>query len=171
MGRHVSAACGPQALRSYRVAAAENVRRAYGSGAESVVFVLPTGGGKTVIFVFIVDNAVALGRRVLVIAHRQEIIAQISAALTLAGIGHGLIASGHPETNDLVQLASVASVGRQHRLRRWVGKFDFIVATRPTTPSPGHGRRFWPRSLARRFWASQQRLYVSMGAAFGNSLT
>jgi DNA repair protein RadD len=120
-------AAEPQALRPYQTAAVEGVRRAYGSGAESVVFVLPTGGGKTVIFVFIVDNAVALGRRVLVIAHGQEIVDQISAALTLASIAHGLIAPGHQETEDSVQLASVASLARQRRLRRWAGKFDFVV--------------------------------------------
>jgi DNA repair protein RadD len=114
-------------LRPYQTAAVEGVRRAYGSGAESVVFVLPTGGGKTVIFVVIVDNAVALGRRVLILAHRQEIVDQISAALTLAGIGHGLIAPGHPETEDLVQLASVASLARPRRRERWSGKFDFVV--------------------------------------------
>jgi DNA repair protein RadD len=115
------------ALRPYQVAAAANVHRAYDSGADDVVFVLPTGAGKTVIFVHIVGNAVGLGRRVLILAHRSELVEQISAALTAAGIAHGFIATGRPETEDLVQVASVASLARPRRLKRWGGKFDFIV--------------------------------------------
>ena len=114
-------------LRPYQVAAAKNVHRADDTGADDVVFVLPTGGGKTVIFVHIVGNAVGLGLLVSISAHRSEIVEQISAALTAAGIAHGFIAPGHSESDDPVQIASIASLARPTCLARWAGKFDFVV--------------------------------------------
>ena len=114
-------------LRPYQVDGVEKSRAAYAGGAQSVVYVLPTGGGKTAVFVFIVENAVKLGRRVLILAHRQEIFDQVAGALTIAGVPYGVIAPGSPETDAPVQIASVASLARARRLNRWRDWFDFIV--------------------------------------------
>jgi DNA repair protein RadD len=115
------------ALRPYQAEAVDRVRGAYASGAKSVVLVAPTGSGKTVCFAYVIAGAVKLGRRVLVLTHRQEIIDQIKAALALVGAPYGLIAPGCPETDAPVQIASIATLARPGRLERWRDNFDFIV--------------------------------------------
>ena len=120
------AACGPK-LRPYQERDVANLRREFLAGTSRVAYVAPTGSGKTIAFVHVISNAGALGRRVLILAHRSEIVEQISAALTAAGVVHGVIAAGSAETNDRIQVASVATLARSRRLQRWAGRFDFIV--------------------------------------------
>jgi superfamily II DNA or RNA helicase len=75
---------------------------------------LPTGGGKTVVFSYITAAAMAKGSRVLVLAHRVEILEQIAAALTRFGVPYGIIAAGYPATPDApVQIASVFTLVRR----------------------------------------------------------
>ena len=83
------------------------------------------------IFSFVVRNAVARGKRVCVLAHRQEIVEQIDVALSALDVPHGLIAAGHPETDAPVQVASVMTLAR--RLPRYSGRFDLLVRTSATT--------------------------------------
>jgi DNA repair protein RadD len=55
--------------------------------------VLPTGGGKTVVFSHIAEQAAGRGNRICVLVHRQELLRQASASLTSLGVRHGLIAA------------------------------------------------------------------------------
>ena len=59
-------------LRDYQIEAVADLRRSFLSGASRVLFVLPTGGGKTVIFANIIDSAARRGKRVLVVVHIDE---------------------------------------------------------------------------------------------------
>jgi DNA repair protein RadD len=45
---------------------------------EAPLYVLPTGGGKTVVASALIDRAVEHGQRVLVLTHRREILMQTS---------------------------------------------------------------------------------------------
>src|SRR5690349_369903 len=102
----------PPILRSYQVEAVAAIRAAFAS-VRRVLFCLPTGGGKTVCFAYITAHAARKGNRVIVLAHRQEIADQISAALTAMGVAHGRIQPGYPMTADLVQVAMVATLARR----------------------------------------------------------
>ncbi|MGD0107541.1 MAG: DEAD/DEAH box helicase [Rhodopila sp.] len=113
---------GAPVLRPYQAAALDLLRDAYRQGARAPLFVLPTAGGKTIVFAAIAAAAVAKGRRVLVLAHRRELIRQASAKLTAAGVPHGVIAPGFPLTADPVQVASVQTL-----TRRQVPMFHFAV--------------------------------------------
>jgi DNA repair protein RadD len=115
------------ALRDYQIAGVQQIRGAYAAGRRRVLFQLPTGGGKTICFAHILAGAAKRGSRVLVLVHRVELIAQVAGALELAGIAYGVIAPGRPETDDRVQIASVAALAHAHRLGRWRDRFDFIV--------------------------------------------
>ena len=114
-------------LRDYQFSSVQRIRTAYASGRRRVLFQLPTGAGKTICFAYVLASAAKRGSRVLVLAHRVEILEQIEAALELAGVKYGIIAPGHPETDDAVQIASIAALAHVHRLRRWRDRFDFIV--------------------------------------------
>lgn len=65
------------ALRPYQRDALEACRAAVARGVRRMVFALPTGGGKTIVFSNLPD-ALELGRddRVLILAHRDELIEQ-----------------------------------------------------------------------------------------------
>ncbi len=103
----------PQGLRLYQVDAVEQLRDAYRRGARAPLLVLPTGGGKTVVFSHIAAAAVAKGRSVLVLVHRRELLRQASEKLTSAGVAHGIIAPGHAATDHPVQVASVQTLARR----------------------------------------------------------
>lgn len=80
----------------------------------TVLGVAPTGFGKTVTFAYIAKGAEKKGRRVLVLAHRQELLDQISDALARFYIRHGFIAAGYPsDTRAMVQVGSTQTVVRR----------------------------------------------------------
>ena len=111
-------------LRSYQADALDLVRASYGRRRRSPLLVMATGAGKTVTFAAIVEGAVRRGKRVLIVAHRRELIRQASRKLTDAAVTHGIIAPGHTATRDPVQVASVQTVAR--RLDT-LPSFDLIV--------------------------------------------
>jgi superfamily II DNA or RNA helicase len=118
-------ACAPPILRAYQEADIAKIRTEYASGARRICYQAPTGSGKTVLFAHVVAGAVERGNRVVILGHRQEIVDQISGALDVLGVAHGIIAAGHPETPLLpVQVASVATL--VNRIERFTGA-DLLV--------------------------------------------
>jgi superfamily II DNA or RNA helicase len=102
-------------LRPYQQDAVAAIRHAYGTGHRAVLFVLPTGGGKTVVFSYITQQAATKGR-VCILVHRAELLRQASASLTAMGIRHGLIAAGRSmDLSQPVQVASVQTIARRLR--------------------------------------------------------
>lgn len=72
-------------LRPYQLAAIAGVRAQFEAGARSTLLVLPTGTGKTVVFAELARQTVEAKDRVLVLAHRTELLEQ--AARKLADVG------------------------------------------------------------------------------------
>jgi DNA repair protein RadD len=99
-------------LRDYQITAIADTRAAF-TRHRRVLFVLPTGGGKTVIFAFITTHAAAKENRVVILAHRQEIADQIGAALAAMNVPHGRIQPGHDRTEHVVQIGMVQTVARR----------------------------------------------------------
>ncbi|MEG1884857.1 MAG: DEAD/DEAH box helicase [Alistipes sp.] len=75
-------------LRGYQSQLKSDVYNAWDSGAANVMAVLPTGGGKTAMFS---DVILDLDVPSCAIAHRQELVGQISTALARNGVRHRLI--------------------------------------------------------------------------------
>lgn len=100
-------------LRDYQDLAVEALRSSFRAGRKAVLLVLPTGGGKTIIFSYITSHAAAKGNRVYILVHRQELLKQASDSLDSLGVEHGLIAPGYPMTGDRVQVASVQTLVRR----------------------------------------------------------
>lgn len=119
----MTSASGPT-LRPYQVDAVAAIRRAYAAGRRAPCYQLPTGGGKTVVFAYIAQEAVRRGNRVLIVVHRRELLLQGSRALTEFGIAHGLVAAGLPDTDAQVRIASVQTLVRR---RDWGTPPDLIV--------------------------------------------
>lgn len=125
-------------LRPYQQCDLDKIRAAFGSGARAVLYVAPTGSGKTVLFTSLVDGTMRNGKRCIIIAHRIEIVEQVSAALAGLGVPHGVIAPGFPATPEPVQVASVASLVR--RLDRH-DHYDLIVVDESHHAVAGTWRR------------------------------
>jgi superfamily II DNA or RNA helicase len=102
-------------LRSYQLDLACDVMASHLTIARRVLAVSPTGSGKTVTLTYIVSHEKG---NVWVIAHRQELIWQLSETLTNFGIPNGIVKSGHPlDPKQRVQVASVQTlVKRMHLL-------------------------------------------------------
>jgi DNA repair protein RadD len=98
-------------LRPYQTGIVTGFFAERSAGKRRVILVAPTGSGKTVIAGEIVRQIVAGGGRVLVLAHRREIVAQTSRKLTDIGIEHGIIQAGEPPDADArVQVASIQTL-------------------------------------------------------------
>ena len=79
-------------LRHYQTKMVNDVNTAWNSGARNVLAVLPTGGGKSVVVSQIALDRDMLGANQCVMAHRTELVAQMSMHIANRGIKHRIIA-------------------------------------------------------------------------------
>lgn len=75
-------------LWGYQARHKKLIESAWNNGKRFVLLVLPTGGGKTVIFSVIIAEHIGPS---CVIAHRQELVSQISLALARNGVKHNIL--------------------------------------------------------------------------------
>lgn len=83
-------------LRGYQAKAVNDIRLSFRAKNRGVLFVLPTGGGKTFTFSYVAQGATQKGNKTLILVHRKELLMQASMSLAKMGLHHCLIAqSGH----------------------------------------------------------------------------
>ena len=68
-------------LRPYQQEARVKVQKEWERGVNKTLLVLPTGCGKTIVFSKIIEDRVKQGDRVLILAHRSELLEQASDKL------------------------------------------------------------------------------------------
>jgi superfamily II DNA or RNA helicase len=100
-------------LRPYQNQLANDIRGAFGSGANRPLAVSPTGSGKTVLFSYITSQVLKRGSRVIIVAHRREILDQISATLKCVGVPHGFIQAGKSASIQPAMVASIQTLARR----------------------------------------------------------
>ena len=71
-------------LRPYQQEAKEAIQKEWSEGCKRTLLVLPTGTGKTIVFSRVIEDAVRQGDRVLVLAHRGELLDQAQDKLEQA---------------------------------------------------------------------------------------
>jgi superfamily II DNA or RNA helicase len=126
-------------LRPYQQNSVDNIRGAYLAQKRAPLLVLPTGGGKTVVFSYIAANTSARGKRVLILVHRVELLRQTSAALLKAGVTHGLINPKFtPNVLAPVQVASVQTLIKRLHL---FASFDLIIIDEAHHATAGSWRK------------------------------
>ena len=79
------------ALRPYQAENKVEIHQAWADGARNVLYVLPTGGGKSVVVSDDVAEVDARGVVQAVIAHRQELVGQMSLHVARTGVRHRII--------------------------------------------------------------------------------
>lgn len=94
--------------RDYQIKFINDIHKAT-MNHRSVCCVLPTGGGKTVCFAQIGQRVIANGGTVHFLAHREEIVDQISEKLSHYGIHHGRIQSGRSQMKAHAQVGMIVT--------------------------------------------------------------
>lgn len=118
-------------LRPYQLAAKEAIQGEWQKGIQKTLLVLPTGTGKTIVFSKLIEDCVRDGERVLVLAHRGELLDQAADKLAQStGLG---CATEKAEESCLdswyrVAIGSVQSLMREKRLNQFTPDyFNTIV--------------------------------------------
>ncbi|WP_455443817.1 DEAD/DEAH box helicase [Streptococcus salivarius] len=118
-------------LRPYQEEARAKVQQEWKEGRKRTLLVLPTGCGKTIVFSKIIEDRVKMGERVLVLAHRSELLEQASDKLkTATGLGTALEKAENTSIGTWfrVVVGSVQTMQREKRLSKFPDDhFDTIV--------------------------------------------
>lgn len=113
-------------LRDYQIATLDKIEAAKQRGIRRQLIHLPTGAGKTVVFVELIRRE---GGRALVLAHRDELIQQAVAKLLMVmpGADIGVVQAERDEINATIVVASIQTLSRPHRLERLGHDFTIVV--------------------------------------------
>ncbi len=118
-------------LRPYQQEARQAITGQWNAGTKRTLLVLPTGTGKTIVFSKVAEDRVRLGERVLILAHRGELLEQASDKLYQStGI---MCATEKAEESCLgswyrVIVGSIQSLQRDNRLNQFDPHyFDDII--------------------------------------------
>ncbi len=111
--------------RPYQLQALEAISAAYARGVDRQLVVLPTGGGKTVVFAHLVTRRAG---RALILAHRDELIQQAADKLrTVSGsLDIGIVKAKQDDYDAPVVVASVQTLARPDRVER-LGRFSTVI--------------------------------------------
>ena len=118
-------------LRPYQAAARDAILSEWAQGRQRTLLVLPTGCGKTIVFSALIEECVRAGERVLVLAHRGELLSQAADKLKrTTGLTAATEKAGESSLGSWyrVVVGSVQSLMRPGRLSRFEADyFDTIV--------------------------------------------
>lgn len=118
-------------LRPYQEEAKAAVFEQWNSGSRRTLLVLPTGCGKTIVFGKIAEECVRNGERVLILAHRGELLEQAADKILKAcGLGCAVEKAEETSLNSWyrITVGSVQTLMRESRLQRFKPDyFDTII--------------------------------------------
>lgn len=101
-------------LRPYQKEGISKIFAAWKNGKKSILFQMPTGTGKTVLFSEIVKMGSDKNRKILIAVHRIELVEQITKKLQHKGVEVGLIIAGkNSDYSKIVQVASIQTLSRR----------------------------------------------------------
>ena len=100
-------------LRPYQATGVVDIRNACRT-QRRILYVLPTGGGKTVMFTYLSEQAAKKGNSVWICVNRKFLVAQTCKALDLIGVPHGTIEAGKGmDFSYRVQVCSIDTLSRR----------------------------------------------------------
>lgn len=119
-------------LRPYQDGAKQAILNAWKTGQRKTLLSMPTGSGKTIVFSSVVEEQVNKGHRVLVMAHRNELLEQAADKLhRVSGLSTALEKAESTAIGDpsKVVIGSVQSMSSDKRLARFPADYfqDIIV--------------------------------------------
>ena len=109
-------------LRPYQNEAVAAIEDEWGKGVKRTLLVLPTGTGKTICFAKVTEDCVRMGDRVLILAHRGELLDQARDKIAKAtGLGCSIEKAEESCLDSFfrVTVGSVQTLMRQSRLEQF----------------------------------------------------
>jgi superfamily II DNA or RNA helicase len=109
-------------LRPYQNSAKTAIQNEWANGNRKTLLVLPTGTGKTIVFSKLAEDCVRDGERVLILAHRGELLDQAADKLSKStGLGCAVEKAEESSLNSWyrVVVGSVQSLMRESRLTQF----------------------------------------------------
>lgn len=116
-------------LRPYQSEQKANILQAW-SEAQRVMFQMPTGTGKTRLFVSLIRDIKQQQPKahILIVAHRTELIEQISYSLsTHYGLNHGILGTKEISGDQSILVASIQRLSRRIGKDERLTTFDYII--------------------------------------------
>ena len=138
----------PIVLRPYQENLIKNAGVVLRQGKKAPILVLPTGGGKTVVFSEICKRAKGQNSKILILVHRRELIKQSAKKLEDINLKYGVIAAGFKSSKHHVQIASVQTLVR--RLVTTVFTPDLIIIDEAHHAVAGSWKKIidqWPNAI------------------------
>ncbi len=129
-------------LRDYQNKLISDLRSEFAKGKKKLLAVSPVGSGKTVLFSYMAKAAASNELNVLILAHREELLFQISETLDMFDCKHGMIMPGASVNNERVQVGSVMTV--LNRLEK-ITRPDLIIIDEAHHVSVGNS---WQKILS-----------------------
>lgn len=121
----------PRSLRPYQSEAVASVEMAWDEGTSRVGIVLPTGAGKSTVIGRLAANAYHRGQRVVLLAHRGELVDQMIRDLkavdpSIPPQHIGVVRAEQDDHHAPIVGATLQTLGSAHRLNA-LGKRDVIL--------------------------------------------
>ena len=118
-------------LRKYQQESINSIQEEWNNGRKRTLLVLPTGCGKTVVFTKLAEEMVKQGKRVLILAHRTELLEQASDKLfKITGLKTALEKADSTAIGSWcrVSVGSVQTLQRDKRLNQFPKDYwDVII--------------------------------------------
>tara|TARA_R110000823_G_scaffold151125_2_gene281989 strand:+ start:6348 stop:7973 length:1626 start_codon:yes stop_codon:yes gene_type:complete len=109
-------------LRDYQEDIVNNTRKRLSEGHKHLLIQLPTGGGKTIIFSYIAQNAIPKNKKVLILTDRTELLNQAGSTLSNFNINPYFIKSGA----KIIDYRKNCFVAMSQTLRNRINKKEWI---------------------------------------------
>jgi ATP-dependent helicase IRC3 len=115
-------------LRNYQSESLEKIDAAYLRGLRRLLLVLPTGGGKTIVFSHLIRQWLERGKRALVLAHRDRLIQQAveKVGREIRWEQMGVVKAEQNRVHAQCVVASVQTLAREKRLAL-LPQFDLVI--------------------------------------------
>lgn len=115
-------------LRDYQLDACGAIQRCWRQGDKRVLLSIPTGMGKTWIFVFLAYAVKTNGIRTVIIENTDELVLQTVKKLEQVGVTPGIIKGTKNEFTQEVVVASVQTLSKTSRLYNLPpNHFGFVI--------------------------------------------
>lgn len=125
-GPNLAAPSRPE-LRPYQRAALDAVRTEFAKGTRTTLLELPTGCGKTVCFAELGRIEITLGHRVLVVAHREELLEQAQQKFADLGVWAAIEQGDRRAGSAPVVIASVQTMHARRLAQFAPDAFDVVI--------------------------------------------
>lgn len=103
-------------LRPYQAKGINDIRESIKAGHRSTLYVLPTGGGKTMVSAYMAHGTISKRKRFMFLVHRKELVIQSAKTMAAWGLSYGIITPTVTQTNHPLQIASIGTLA--NRIKR-----------------------------------------------------